>query len=208
MKPVLVALYSSSMRSGKSTVASMLTERLIGVTHSFAEPLYRLVISIATPFLGSEEHVRLWLSDDRKDHGVIPELGVTLRHMLQTLGTTWGRDCVHRDLWVLLARKKAGEALKRHSVIFDDMRFPNEFEMVKQAGGFCIRIDRPGEARGDTSIGEGLLDRNTFDATIRNDGSLFDLRMRVWGVMEELMLPKTSCCNKTVTVRCVGCPHS
>lgn len=186
MKPVLIALYSSSMRSGKSTVAHMLTERLHGVTHSFATPLYHLVISIAAPFLGGESVVRQWLADERKDHGLIPGLGTTLRHMLQTLGTTWGRDCIHRDLWVLLARKKASEALLRSSVIFDDMRFLNEFDMVRSVGGWCIRIDRPGEARGDTSIGEGLLDHHTFDATIRNDGSLLDLRMRVWGVVEEL----------------------
>jgi hypothetical protein len=191
LKPVLIALYSSDMRSGKSTVASMLTERYFGLTQSFAEPLYRVVFDIASPFLprGADD-VREWLSDERKDHALIPGLGVTLRHMLQTLGTTWGRDCIHRDLWVLLAEQKTQKALRSFSVIFDDMRFPNEFEMVKRNGGKCIRIHRPGDPRGDTSIGEGLLDNHDFDANIYNEGSLGDLRQNVWCIADYFADPR------------------
>lgn len=180
MKPVLVALYSSDMRSGKSTVASMLTERLFGTTQSFASPMYNLVIDMASPFIGSEDETRRWLADDRKDNRVIPVLGVTLRYMLQTLGTKWGRDLIHENAWTLLAEKKAQKALKAFSVIFDDMRFPNEFRMIKQNGGTCIRIHRPGDPRGDTTIGEGLLDDYPFDLNIYNEGSLDDLKKNVW----------------------------
>lgn len=167
------------MRSGKSTVANMLTERLFGITQSFAEPMYDSVIRVAAPFIGSEAETRLWLSDERKDHAAVPELNVTLRYMLQTLGTKWGRACVHNDVWTLYAEKKAQKALRSYSVIFDDMRFPNEFEMVKRNGGFNVRIVRPGPDRGDTSIGEGLLDSHEFDFTIHNTGTLSDLRMHV-----------------------------
>jgi hypothetical protein len=52
----------------------------------------------------------------------------------------------------MLAEKKALKALKSYSVIFDDMRFPNEFEMVKRNGGMCIRIDRRGEARATPAL--------------------------------------------------------
>jgi hypothetical protein len=188
MKPVLIALYSSDMRSGKSTVASMLTERLFGMTQSFAAPFYDFIIQIAAPFLpGGEQEVRAWLSDERKDKALIPGLGVTLRSMLQTIGTNWGRQCVHSELWTMLAEQKALKALKSYSVIYDDMRFPNEFEMVKRNGGKCIRIHRPGEgSRGDTSIGEGLLDNHEFDFNIYNNGGLVDLRQSVWHVSELL----------------------
>jgi hypothetical protein len=191
MKPVLIALYSSDMRSGKSTVASMLTERLFGMTQSFAAPFYDFVIQVAAPFLeGGEAEVRQWLSDERKDKATIPYLGVTLRWMLQSIGTQWGRDCIHAQLWTMLAEKKAQRALQSYSVIFDDMRFPNEFEMVKRNGGKCIRIHRPGEGtRGDTSVGEGLLDGHPFDANIFNDGSLSDLKLYVWDVVSQLHGP-------------------
>ena len=187
MRPVLIGLYSSDMRSGKSTVASMLTERLFGLTQSFAEPLYRIVFDTASPFfVGGATEIRQWLQDDRKDKALIPGLGVTLRHMLQTAGTTWGRDCIHKDLWTMIAEQKARKALQSFSVIFDDMRFPNEFEMVKRLGGKCVRISRPGEPRGDTSIAEGLLDRHEFDAHIFNTGTLEELKLKTWYMMDHL----------------------
>lgn len=187
MKPRLIGLYSSSMQSGKSTVAGVITDSLFGMTLSFAEPLYRMVIDIASPFIGSENEVRAWLSDSRKDHALVPELGVTLRWMLQSLGTAWGRDEIHPDLWVLLAEKKALRALKSFSVVFDDMRFPNEFAMIRRNGGALIKIDRPGEARGDTSVGEGLLDNEHFDFTINNNGTLYDLRRNVAYVYQDIL---------------------
>jgi hypothetical protein len=198
MKPVLIALYSSDMRSGKSTVANMLTEYFFGMTQSFAAPFYDFVISVAAPFVdGDEAEVRQWLHDERKDREPIPGLQrlrtgdhdkpVTLRWMLQSIGTQWGRDCIDPALWTKLAEKKAQKALKTFSVIFDDMRFPNEFEMVKRNGGKCIRIHRPGEGtRGDTSVGEGLLDGHPFDANIYNNGSLKDLKLNVWDVAAHL----------------------
>jgi hypothetical protein len=175
------------MRSGKSTVATMLTERLFGLTQSFAAPFYDFIIQIAAPFMqDGEQEVRAWLSDERKDKALVPGLGVTLRSMLQTIGTNWGRDCVNAQLWTMLAEKKAQKALKSYSVIYDDMRFPNEFAMIQRNGGKCIRIDRPGEARGDTSIGEGLLNDHSFDFTIYNSGTLADLKQNVWYVAEYL----------------------
>jgi hypothetical protein len=222
LKPVLIGLYSSDMRSGKSTVASMLTERFFGLTQSFAAPLYDTVISIAGEFLdGGEPEVRRWLSDERKDKASIPGLsdcvngGVTLRWMLQTLGTQWGRDLIHPHIWTMLAEQKALKALKSYSVIFDDMRFPDEFEMVKRNGGKAIRIFRPGEGtRGDTSIGEGLLDNHAFDFNIYNVGTLEHLKRNVWYVADLLGAPERHaeydprCCHKTVVARCKGCPYA
>jgi hypothetical protein len=175
------------MRSGKSTVSSMLTEQLFGMTISFAAPFYDFIVQIAAPFLpGGAHEARAWLLDERKDCKVIPELGVTLRFLLQSIGTHWGRRHVHNELWTMIAEKKAQKALKSYSVIFDDMRFPDEYAMVKRNGGKNIRIIRPGRVVGDTSIGEGLLDRLTFDYTILNDGSLTDLRQTVGEVAEDL----------------------
>jgi hypothetical protein len=184
VKPVLIGLYSSDMRSGKSTVASMLTERFFGMTASFANPMYDTIIPIAAAFMEEgEAEVRRWLSDERKDKQPVPILGVTLRYMLQTLGTKWGRDIIHSNLWTLLAEQQALKALKSYSVIFDDMRFPNEFAMLKRNGGKCIRIHRPGVgSRGDTGIGEGLLDNHDFDFDIYNEHSLEDLKKNVWYV--------------------------
>ena len=62
--------------------------------------------------------------------------------------------------------------------------------MVKRNGGKCIRIYRPGEGtRGDTSVGEGLLDHHTFDYSISNAGSLQDLKGSVWAAVVRLYGP-------------------
>lgn len=186
MKPVLIGLYSSSMQSGKSTVALEFTEALFGVKMAFAEPFYNAVIDVAAPFIGSRDETLAWLQDSRKDKQPVPMLDVTLRWMLQTIGTQWGRELIHPEVWTMLAEKKAQAALRSYSVIFDDMRFPNEFDMIKRNGGKCIRIIRPGPARGDTAIAEGLLDNHEFDFTIYNQGTLDDLKKNVWYVKDLL----------------------
>lgn len=185
MNKPLIAIYSSSMQSGKSTVASMLVKRLLAYRMAFAEPFYDFIINVAAPFIGTVDETKAWLADSRKDKGAIPGLSqvagspVTLRLMLQTIGTQWGRTCIDPDLWTKLAERRARANLAIAPVIFDDMRFPNEFEMIKRLGGKTIRVIRPGPPRGDTSTGEGLLDNHEFDYTINNAGSLADLEAAV-----------------------------
>jgi hypothetical protein len=196
MKPVLIGLYSSDMRSGKSTGSLHAHGALLRAHTVLCRSRCTTGSSpeIAAPFLpGGEAEVRQWLSDERKDKALIPGLGVTLRSMLQTIGTNWGRDCINAQLWTMLAEQKALKALKSYSVIFDDMRFPNEFAMIKRNSGKCIRIHRPGVgSRGDTGIGEGLLDNHDFDFDIYNEHSLADLKKNVWYVADLISDPKTS----------------
>jgi hypothetical protein len=42
-----------------------------------------------------------------------------------TLGTEWGRDAVHPDLWV---RLWAASGPRTSRVVVEDVRFPNEVE--------------------------------------------------------------------------------
>ncbi len=197
MNKPLIAIYSSSMQSGKSTVASMLVKRLRAQRMAFAEPFYDFIINIATPFIGTVDETKAWLADERKDKGAIPDLtvpgsagqegcDVTLRWMLQSIGTQWGRNLIDRDLWTKLAERKALANLPISPVIFDDMRFPNEFEMIKRWSGKTIRVVRPGPPRGDTSTGEGLLDEYPFDFEVFNDGSLAELDQNVSYLSEML----------------------
>jgi hypothetical protein len=188
----LIALYSSSMQSGKSTAAMVLQKYLFARGMAFAEPFYDFAIDVAAPFIGSVEETKAWLKDERKDKGAIPGLSqaggspVTLRLMLQTIGTQWGRVCIDPNIWTKLAEKKALEALKTTGVVFDDMRFPNEFDMIKRHGGKTIRIVRPGPARGDTKTGEGLLDSHEFDFTVYNDNGLMDLEQKLLPIIRAI----------------------
>jgi hypothetical protein len=169
----LIGLYSPAPGSGKTTVAQILQKHGYA-TVPFAGPLKRMVVVFLTQ-IGYDrpeaEHL-VW-------HGkevVIPELGVTVRHILQTLGTEWGRNCINPGLWVHAWRM----ACREHDrVCVDDVRFPNEANEVRLSAGQIWLVTRPGVADITGHVSEGALAGFQFDAVIENDGTLDDLRRKV-----------------------------
>ncbi|MEU8621393.1 hypothetical protein [Streptomyces sp. NPDC048623] len=108
-----------------------------------------------------------------------------VRRLLHATGTDAGRVTFGEDIWV--------EALfndyepEREALVVSDVRFPNEARAVQSRGGVVIWIDRPGvsparDARGVTYASEVALKNWKFDAVLRNDGDLDDLRDRLLGV--------------------------
>jgi hypothetical protein len=96
--------------------------------------------------------------------------GATPRRAMQTLGTEWGRGCIAPDLWVRLFLLRA----ERHRaagapVVCDDMRFANEAEAIRGAGGLLVRVDRPGVAPAAGHASEGGLAGVDFDLVVSND---------------------------------------
>lgn len=65
------------------------------------------------------------------------------RVALQYMGTEVMRDSFHQDIWVLateralIAAKEAGR-----SVVFSDVRFPNEFNMLRHQGASIVQVSR------------------------------------------------------------------
>ena len=55
------------------------------------------------------------------------------------LGTAWGRESVHENLWVdlLMAQIERSES---HLVVIDDVRFPNESTAIRNRGGFTVEL--------------------------------------------------------------------
>jgi hypothetical protein len=118
-------------------------------------------------------------------------LYLTPRHALQTLGTDWGRAC-YGDVWVAYAMRVAQKRLEGaclytpaeglivptdrdtqdrdyvpwgssiKGVVFNDMRFKNEFEYVKKNGGKVIRVRRP-------------VDKITISAAHQSENDLNDI---------------------------------
>ena len=70
---------------------------------------------------------------------------VTPRRMMQTLGTEWGRDLIHPDLWVLALRRELETHLTRRrlNAVVTDVRFENEASMIRELGGVIIHVRRP-----------------------------------------------------------------
>jgi hypothetical protein len=166
----IIGLYSPAPQSGKSTVASELEKRGYVIV-PFAETLKLMLIPMLES-LGYDKYGANYLVCQAKQV-VVGDAGVSVRHMLQTLGTEWGRQCIHPEIWV---RCWKGRALRHAAVVADDVRFPNEAAMIKLLGGEMWRIDRPDVPREHGHASEGSLeDYNQFDQFLVNDGTIDDL---------------------------------
>lgn len=117
-------------RAGKDTLASHILCNLGGdwSRSSFADPLKEMLTAIGVD-----------CSDDAK--AVVDDsYGVTPRHMMQTLGTEWGRHMIDGDIWVkAFARLNAGKC-----VIVPDVRFENEAALVREHGVLIHLVGRGG----------------------------------------------------------------
>ena len=172
--PRLIGLYSPAPGCGKTTVADLLIEH----QHvSFAAPLKRAVWRLLDDLGLKGFH---YVYTDKE--AIIPELGVSARHMMQTLGTEWGRACVHPDFWVMIARAETQRIMADdRSVVIDDVRFPNEAAMIRDLGGELWRIDRPGVSYDGSHESEGGLEDITPDRVLINDGTITQLLEKIYG---------------------------
>lgn len=181
MMPRVIAIYSPTPASGKTTFANLLsqenpTDRPVYIL-KFADPLRDMLASLLSASGNSPDLAR---DEGQKNTPLTgPLRGHTVRSLLQSLGTTWGRDAVNKDLWVDVAVERARRIIHMGlgSVIFDDMRFFNEYWTMRAWGASLIRVERP-DAEKVVHVSEGALEGPSFtwDCTIVNDGSLSDLR--------------------------------
>lgn len=124
---------------------------------------------------------------------------LTVREVLQKLGTDCMRDQLHPNVWVnaLFADYKPikqcyvehGSQIVREYVYPDwlitDVRFPNEAKAIKDRGGLLIRVERPGTSSGDHPSETSLDSYQYWDYLIINDGSIQDLVEKVKTIYHE-----------------------
>ena len=174
----LIGLYSSAPQSGKSEVARFLVERYGYTVVPFAQTLKEALIPVL---------VALGYTDGQAKHLVtkakateLPDIKLSVRQLLQTLGTEWGRQCVHPNLWLMCWQKRISQY---DLVVVDDVRFENEAELVRSLGGELWKVERPGTTQVHGHISEGSLDTyEGFSTILNNRGSLEELRLTVEGV--------------------------
>ena len=107
---------------------------------------------------------------------------MSVRELLQKIGTDALRDNLHQDVWVNALMVDYNPTL---NWVITDTRFPNEAEAIKKAGGIIIRIERPGVKPINPHPSETSLENWKFDHVIINDGSLTDLTKKIKKVLKE-----------------------
>lgn len=177
-------------RSGKDTVAGLIemhTSRpwqKMALRESFAGPIRRAVADM----LG-------WNATELEEHKELPLPrldGVTPRHMMQTLGTEWGRQMILPDLWIRILETKLETAIATGGydvAVITDVRFPNEAKMIKSMDGIIVRVVRPGLPPPDGHSSETPLPDELVDATIVNDATISELSAKVGEFMRNNRIP-------------------
>lgn len=154
-------------RVGKDTVAGHLYTRHDHCTVSFAAPMKRM-LEVAFPGVN-------FRSGDRETP--IDWLGKSPRQLLQTLGTEWGRDCIHPDLWLLLAERRIQEAKATgwYGAVITDVRFHNEADMILRNGGELWHILRDDATTVNEHVSESCDWSGYTRRIIDNNGTLSEL---------------------------------
>lgn len=173
---------------------------LHGFAHSgkgtFTKELIRLrrADHLATQEFSFAEPIRLFLCSlmgvPREDWDRVKDTphpifgGKTPRLAAQTLGTEWGRG-MNDKLWTTICMRDASAFADRFGVaIVSDVRYVNEAEAVRGAGGAIVHLVRPGQERiaeSDHSSEEVLPDE-LIDMTCQNDGPIISAVQRVASV--------------------------
>ena len=161
--------------AGKDTVAARLRERHGFWVMAFADPLYSAVSAI------TGMPVAALKNRDLKERPV-GWIGKSPRELLQLLGTEFGRNLIREDIWIRRAMETIGAVAvgnEHAGCVITDVRFDNEAEAIRQAGGMIFEVVRPGstclKSAAATHSSERGIGRQHILATIVNDGSLDDL---------------------------------
>lgn len=152
--------------SGKDTAADYLVENHNFVKVSFAAPLKE---GLRAMFNWDKT---LLLDRDWKER-LLPDIGKSPRELMQTIGTEWGRELVHKDLWLMLAKQRIEASEK--DVVISDLRFDNEADLIRSLGGSVIHLSRPQTTEVAEHISERRVTIVEGDLAVLNDGTTTDL---------------------------------
>ena len=167
--------------AGKGSVAKILEGRGFA-TLSFADPLYAAVSAI-TGLTVAE------LQDRGRKEEPIGWIGSSPRRLLQTLGTDWGRNMIHEEIWVVATMQRM---LPGGDYCIPDVRFVNEAAAIKARGGVVWRVDRPCRSTLESAAAAHESERGIppeyLDAVIANDGTLADLEAAISGLLADIIM--------------------
>lgn len=172
---------------GKDTVANFISDYLskeMVQKISFAEPLKEMVsIITGIPVVDIDKNKTTYL----------PEYNLSVRTMLQKVGTDAMRNQVDSDVWIKIAARRISQIPLHKIVVIPDVRFENEMNFIRQNNGIVICVHRPVSSNCilEESIYQHISERGQLmlpdcDHTLVNDGSLEDLQNKVYRLMGEL----------------------
>lgn len=189
-------------RAGKNTLATIVAEEypsLIVAAEGFSDRL-KVSAALALGFTGTRRELIASMDmlkvcggvETRIEHGPhdVQESYVNGRRFLQLYGTEAHREVFGDDFWVnAVLPDPSAPFAGRTDIAFDylfltDVRFPNEAERILASGGAMWRVERE-ETVVTGHVSEVPIPDSLVSRTIRNTGTLDDLRCQVRAAMGE-----------------------
>lgn len=170
MKEQLLIGLIGKKRAGKDTFAAVLTERHGYEKVAFADPLREAALAL-DPIVhveidknGEPDVMRYSEALEAFGYEKAKDLFPEVRTVLQRLGTDSIR-ALDAGFWVRAAMDRVAKI--DGPVVVTDVRFPNEANAIRNAGGKLIRITRHAQP-GDDHPTETALDDYQEDYTVPN----------------------------------------
>jgi len=173
---------TGAARSGKDTLADFLCSTLGLYRLMFAGPIKSLVCHLLHCTLPELERM-----DKEAPHMAFG--GKTIREVLQTLGTDWGRDTIWRDIWVekmaweirIMRREHHflsadGYGTPHRGMVITDVRFTNEAALIRAEGGKLIHLMRQNAPAVREHRSEKGVNYHPDDIVLHNNGTIEDLK--------------------------------
>lgn len=166
MRAPIIA-FTGPARSGKDTAGDFVVSMVGGYRYSFADPLRAMLVA----GFGIDMNEKFWKDNKEKE---IAALGKSPRRMMQTLGTEWGRDLIHPDVWVIVAKQQLIN--RGPGMVICDVRFENEAAWVRKNNGLLIHINRDSGTSVEAHSSENGVQPGAGDIELSNNGTLEQLQ--------------------------------
>lgn len=186
-------------QSGKNTAAQILVDKAGFVPDAFADDMKAIVHDIegmwvrvpagvlskdpARPLYKPEQFLPYQEAVGRLGLDNAKELVPDVRRILQTFATEAMRSRFGPSIWSdrVMARVAQRRALTKPArTVVTDVRFPDEAQALRDAGGVLIRVVRPGQALPKGAhASEAAVASLEVDAEVVNDSTPAQLHARV-----------------------------
>jgi hypothetical protein len=158
--------------SGKSTAAAIFLDK--GYARGkFAGALKEMLRTYLRYRGVGEETIEDMIEGDLKELPSPLLNGKTPRWAMQSLGTEWGRDCIHPDLWVDTEMDKQW---MHSNLLFDDVRHANEESAIIAKSGLIIELIGRGGIEGSHSS-EQFKPTNAYQ--VKNDTTEDEFKAKI-----------------------------
>lgn len=191
----LILGVNGKLGSGKDSFADFAVEKYGYKKLSFANALKNEVKDFFEKYSIHYEDKNIWGSQSDKEEELIIEnidsicksffpltdlrqkisgKKTTFRYILQWWGTDYRREMCDQNYWV---KKFIEECSQYEKVVCSDLRFPNEYNAIKDNHGICIKVIRDNSFQSNTAfhISETALDHiDDWYSIIDNNSTLDD----------------------------------